>query len=92
MVIASGSSAKHRVHVRLRPDLSLIAYGEGKRKIVLEYSVKKQCPNHGRIFYRCLDRKVSSLLVTFSMVYIAIFMMILINVLDFCVLILVEWY
>ena len=59
MTTASGSSASHRVQKRLRPDLPLIAYGKCEEKIVMEYRVRKECPNKGCIFYKCPDRNVS---------------------------------
>ena len=59
MATASGSSASHRVPKRLTPDLLLIACGKCEEKIVMEYRVRKKCPNKGRIFYRCLDHNVS---------------------------------
>ena len=59
MTNASGSSAYHRVQKRLRPDLPLIECGECKKKNVLEFRVKKEGPNKGRIFYKCPDRNVS---------------------------------
>ena len=59
MATAFGSSASHRVTKRLRPDLSLIACGKCEEKIVTEYRVRKECPNKGRIFYRCPDCNVS---------------------------------
>jgi hypothetical protein len=43
----SGSSASHRVPNRLRPDLPLIVCGKCKKKIVLEYIVRKEGPNKG---------------------------------------------
>ena len=58
MATTSGSSASHRVPKRLRPDLPLIACGKCE-KIVMEYRVRKECPNKGRIFYKCPDRNVS---------------------------------
>ena len=30
-----------------------------EEKIVMEYRVRKECPNKGRIFYKCPDRNVS---------------------------------
>jgi hypothetical protein len=59
MATASGSSASHRVTKRLRLDLSLIACGKCEEKIVMEYRVRKECPNKDRNFYKCLDRNVS---------------------------------
>ena len=64
MVIASGSSASHGVPKRLRPDLSLIAYGECGQKIVREYRVKKG-PNQWCIFYTCPDCEVGNFFVMF---------------------------
>ena len=58
MATAFGSSVSHRVSKRLRPDLPLIAYGKCEEKIMMEYQVK-ECPNKGRIFYKCSDRNVS---------------------------------
>ena len=63
MATASGSSASHWVPKRLRPDLSLIAGGKCEEKIVMEYPVRKECPNKGRIFYKCPDRNVSYFIV-----------------------------
>ena len=60
MVSGSGSSASHGVPKRLRPDLPLITCGKCEQKIVREYRVKKKGPNQGRIFYTCLDHKVSN--------------------------------
>jgi hypothetical protein len=60
MATASGSSASHGVPERLRSYLPLMACSECKQKTLLECRVKKQCPNHGRIFYECPDRNVSS--------------------------------
>jgi hypothetical protein len=62
MVTASGSSGLHGVHKRLRPGLPLIPCGEYEKKIVLEYRVKKEGANKGRIFYTCPDRNVSCFL------------------------------
>jgi hypothetical protein len=59
MATASGSMASHRVPKRLRPGLLLIACGKCEEKIVMEYQVRKVCPNKGRIFYKCPDRNVS---------------------------------
>ena len=59
MSTASGSSASHRVPKRLRPDLPLIACGKCEEKILMEYRIRKEYPNKGRIFYRCLDHNVS---------------------------------
>jgi uncharacterized CHY-type Zn-finger protein len=59
MAIAFRSSASHRIPKRLRPDLPLIACGECEQKIVMEYRVRKECPNKGRIFYKCPDHNVS---------------------------------
>ena len=59
MATASGSSASHRVPKRLRPDLPLIACSKCEDKIVMEYWVRKECPNKGHIFYKCPDRNVS---------------------------------
>jgi hypothetical protein len=62
MTTASGSPGSHGVRKRLRPDLLLIPCGECEKKIVLEYRVKKECPNKGRIFYMCPDRNMSCFL------------------------------
>ena len=59
MATASGSLGLHGVHKRLRPNLPLILCGECEKKIVLEYRVKKEGANKGRIFYMCPDRNVS---------------------------------
>ena len=59
MTTVSRSSASHRVPKRLRPDLPLIACGKCEEKIMIEYRVRKECPNKGRIFYKYLDRNVS---------------------------------
>ena len=59
MATASGSSASHRVPKRLRPDLPLIACSKCEKKIVMEYRVRKECPNKDHIFYKCPDRNVS---------------------------------
>ena len=59
MTTASGSSASHRVPKRLRPDLPLIACGKCEEKIMMEYQVRKECPNKDRIFYKCPDHNVS---------------------------------
>ena len=59
MATASESSSSHRVPKWLRPDLPLIACGKCEEKIVMEYRVRKECPNKGRIFYKCPDRNVS---------------------------------
>jgi len=58
MAAASDSSASHRVQKRMRLDLPFIAWGEYQRNIMKEYRVKKECPNKGRIFYKCLDRNL----------------------------------
>ena len=65
MATASGSSASHGFPKRLRPGLPLIPCGKchDKTKIVMEYRVKKEGPNKGRIFYKCLDRNVSYFIV-----------------------------
>ena len=63
MTIVFGSSASHRVTKRLRPDLTLIACGKCEEKIVMEYRVRKESPNKGRIFYKCPDRNVSYFIV-----------------------------
>jgi len=55
--MATGFSVSHHQDPkRLRPDLSLIACSECKRKIVKEYRVKKERINKGRIFYKFPDR------------------------------------
>ena len=59
MATASGSSASHGFPKRLRPGLPLIPCGKCKQKIVMEYRVKRQGPNKGRVFYKCPDRDVS---------------------------------
>ena len=59
MTTVSGSSASHRVIKRLMPDLPLIACDKCEEKIVMEYRVRKECPNKGHIFYKCPDRNVS---------------------------------
>ena len=59
MATASGSSASHGVPKRLRPDLPLIACSKCGKKIVREYRMRKKGVNQGRIFYMCLDRKLS---------------------------------
>ena len=66
MSIDSGSSASHRVPKRLSPDLPLIACGKCEEKIVMEYRVRKECPNKGRIFYKCPDRNVSYFIVFYD--------------------------
>ena len=65
MVTASGSSASHGFPKRLRPGLPLIACGKccDETKIVMEYRVKEEGPNKGRIFYKCPDRNVSYFIV-----------------------------
>jgi hypothetical protein len=65
MATASGSSGLYAVHKRLRRDLPLIPCGECEKKIVLEYRVKKEGANKGRIFYTCPDRNVSCFFVMF---------------------------
>jgi hypothetical protein len=72
MATASGSLGSHEVRKRLRPNLPLIPCGECKKKIVLEYQVKKECPNKGRIFYMCPDRNVSCFLLV-CLLFVAIF-------------------
>ena len=59
MATAFGSLASHRVLKRLRPDLPLITCGKCEEKIVMEYRMRKECPNKGHIFYKCPDRNVS---------------------------------
>jgi hypothetical protein len=68
MATASRSSASHGVRKRLRPDLPLVTCDKCEMKIVLEYRVKKECPNKGRIFYTCPDRNVSCFLSCLFMV------------------------
>ena len=63
MATASRSLVSHRVPKRLRPDLPLIACGKCEEKIVMEYRVRKEYPNKGRIFYKCPDRNVSYFIV-----------------------------
>jgi hypothetical protein len=62
MATASSSSGLHGVHKRLRPDLPLIPCGECEKKIVLEYRVKKEGANKGRISYTCSDHNLSCFL------------------------------
>ena len=54
-----GSQPLIGLQKRLRPDLPLIACGKCEEKIVMSYRVRKECPNKGRIFYKCPDRNVS---------------------------------
>ena len=65
MATASGSSASHGFPKRLRLGLPLIACGKccDETKIVIEYRVKKEGPNKGRILYKCPDRNVSYFIV-----------------------------
>ncbi|XP_066354190.1 uncharacterized protein [Miscanthus floridulus] len=56
MTTVTGSSASRSVAKRLRPELPLITCGKCKQKIVMEYRVKRQGPNKGRVFYKCPDR------------------------------------
>ena len=51
----------HGFPKRLRPGLPLIVCDKccDETKIVMEYQVKKEGPNKGRIFYKCPDRNVS---------------------------------
>ncbi|XP_066335752.1 uncharacterized protein [Miscanthus floridulus] len=56
MTTGTGSSASRSVAKRLRPELPLIICGKCKQKIVMEYRVKRQGPNKGRVFYKCPDR------------------------------------
>ena len=65
MATASGSSASHGFPMRLRLGLPLIACDKccDETKIVMEYRVKKEGPNKGRIFYKCPDRNVSYFIV-----------------------------
>jgi len=60
------SVSHHRDPKRLQPDLSLIACGECKQKIVKEYQVKKERINKSRIFYKCLYREVGYYFPTFD--------------------------
>ena len=82
MVTASGSLALHGVPKRLRPDLTLITCGKCGQKTVREYKVKKKDPNQGRIFYTCPDGEVSNFFCHVLLWFVAIFVMILIKVLD----------
>ena len=68
MAIASGSSASHGFPKRLRPGLPLIQSGKcrDEMKIVMEYQVKKEGPNKGRIFYKCPDRNMSYFIVFYD--------------------------
>ena len=81
MATASGSSASHGVPKRLRPILPLIMCGKCGQKIVREYRVKKKGGNQGRIFYTCPNHNVSLFFVMFLW-FVAIFVMILIKILD----------
>ena len=65
MATASGSSTFYGFPKRLRPGLPLIACGKccDETKIVIEYRVKKEGPNKGRIFYKCSDRNASYFIV-----------------------------
>ena len=61
MTTGTGSSASRSVAKRLRPELPLIICGKCKQKIMMEYRVKRQGPNKGRVFYKCSDRDMSFL-------------------------------
>jgi hypothetical protein len=73
MATTSGSSGSHGVCKRLRLDLPRIPCSDCKKKIVLEYRVKKECPNEGRIFYTCPDRNVSCFFCLVCLWFVAIF-------------------
>ena len=66
MATASGSSVSHGFPKRLRPDLPLILCGKcrDETKIVMEYRVKKEGPNKGRI--KCPDRNVSYFIIFYD--------------------------
>ena len=68
MATASRSSASHGFPKRLRPGLPLIPCSKcrDETKIVMEYRVKKEGPNKGRIFYKCPDRNVSYFIVFYD--------------------------
>ena len=59
MATASGSSASHGFPKQLRPGLPLIPCGKcrDKTKIVMDYRVKKEGHNKGRIFYNFLTSR-----------------------------------
>jgi hypothetical protein len=61
MATAFASSASYGFPKRLRPGLPLILCGkcDDETKIVMEYRVKKEGSNKGRIFYKCPDCNVS---------------------------------
>jgi hypothetical protein len=65
MATASVSSASYGVRKRMRPDLPLVTCGKCGKKIVLEYRVKKECPNKGCICYTCPGHNVSCFFVMF---------------------------
>ena len=54
-----GPRPRIRLQKRLRLNLPLIACDKCEEKIVMEYRVRKECPNKGRIFDKCPDRNVS---------------------------------
>jgi len=64
MATTSTSLASLGFSKQLRPDLPFIPCRkcDDETKIVMEYRVKKEGPNKGRIFYKCPDRNVSYLL------------------------------
>jgi hypothetical protein len=64
MATTYASSASPGFSKRLRSGLPLIPCGkcDNETKIVMEYRVKKEGPNKGRIFYKCPDCNVSCLL------------------------------
>jgi hypothetical protein len=68
MTTASGSSASHGFPKRLKPGLPLIPCGKcrDETKIVMEYRVKKEGFNMGRIFYKCLNRNMSYFIVFYD--------------------------
>jgi hypothetical protein len=68
MSTASGSLASHGFPKRLRSGLSLIPCGKcrDETKIVMEYRVKKEGLNKGRIFYKCPDRNVSYFIIFYD--------------------------
>ena len=74
MATASGSSASHGFPKRLRPGLPLIPCGKcrDETKIVMEYRVKKEGPNNGRIFYKYPDRNVSYL--SYFMIMVSLYL------------------
>jgi hypothetical protein len=64
MATTSAWFASHGFSKRLRPGLLLIpsSKGDDETKNMMEYRVKKEGPNKGRIFYKCPDCNVSYLL------------------------------